>query len=241
VTVAVVGDGPAVDAVRAALGDVDATVESTDVSGVADAALGVVVGVAGAGGFRAANDHALAGDTPLVTVEVGGLGGHPQLACTPASPSSHPTAPASTVSPGGSRRPTSSRPSRRPPTGRRSASGGAHAGRLAADALRGNARPGTVLELPYVERFVAPVPHCDCGDATDDALRRGGEDRSLDEALAAAEPLVDDRVGLLTAVGERESFPAPYYLAAVSDTSGFSDAGPRPSPLVSTSTGTPPT
>jgi ribosomal protein S12 methylthiotransferase accessory factor len=224
VTVAVVGDGPAVDAVRAALGDVDATVESTDVSGVADAALGVVVGVAGAGGFRAANDHALAGDTPLVTVEVGGLGGHPlagvhagvavlapdgpcfdclarRVAATDQQPAESPTADRSAVR-----------------------LAGAHAGRLAADALRGNARPGTVLELPYVERFVAPVPHCDCGDATDDALRRGGEDRSLDEALAAAEPLVDDRVGLLTAVGERESFPAPYYLAAVSDTSGFSDA-----------------
>ncbi len=223
--VAVVGDGPAVAAVEAALGDVDAVIESTGVDGVADADLGVVVGVAGAGGFRAANEAARDGDTPLVTVEVGGLGGASlpdveagvavlapdgpcfdclagRVASTGQEPTESPSADRSTVR-----------------------LAGAHAGRLAVAALRGDAEPGTVVELPHAERSVAPLPDCDCGSRQDRDLQRDDAGaRSLDAALRAAEPLVDDRVGLVTAVGERESFPAPYYLASVSDTSGFSDA-----------------
>jgi ribosomal protein S12 methylthiotransferase accessory factor len=101
---------------------------------------------------------------------------------------------------------------------------GAHAGRLAADALRGSPATGTVLELPHRERSVAPLPNCECGSERDRDLRRGDDGRSLDAALAAAESFVDDRVGVVTTVGERESFPAPYYLAQVADTTGFSDA-----------------
>lgn len=225
-TVAIVGDGPAVAAVEAALGDVDAAVESTDVEGVADAELGVVVGVAGAGGFRAANRAAREGETPLVTVEVGGLGGRP-LADTDAG--------VAVLAPDG---PcfdclvgrvdsTGQEPAESASADRSTVRlAGAHAGRLAVDALRGEAVPGTVVELPHVERSVAPLPNCDCGERPDGDLRRDDEadSRSLEAALQAGEALVDDRVGLVTAVGERESFPAPYYLASVSDTSGFSDA-----------------
>lgn len=224
-TVAVVGDGPAVDAVRAALGDVDVTVESTAVAGVADAEFAVVVGVAGTGGFRAANDHARDGDTPLVAVEVGGLGGRaldgvdagvsylapagPCFECLAARVAATGQEPAES--------PSADRPAVR--------LAGAQAGRLAADALRGNAAPGTVLELPHAERRLAAVPHCECTDGPADRdLRRDADGRPLADAVAAAEPLVDDRVGVLTAVGERESFPAPYYLAMGGDTSPFSDA-----------------
>ncbi|MFB6268857.1 MAG: YcaO-like family protein, partial [Halobacterium sp.] len=224
-TVAVVGDGPAVDAVRAALGDLDVNVESTAVGGVADAEFAVVVGVAGSGGFRAANGHARDGDTPLVTVEVGGLGGRALDGVD---------AGVSLLAPGGPCfeclaarvAATGQEPAESPSADRAAVRlAGAHAGRLAADALRGDAAPGTVLELPHAEPRVAPVPHCECATETPDAdLARGSDDRSLDDAVAAAEPLVDERLGLLTAVGERESFPAPYYLAMVSDTSPFSDA-----------------
>ena len=224
-TVAVVGDGAAVDGVRAALGDIDVAVESADVTGVADAEFAVVVGVAGTGGFRTANEHARDGNTPLVTVEVGGLGGR-------ALDDVH--AGVSLLAPGGpcfeclaSRvAATGQEPAESPSADRAAVRlAGAHAGRLAMGALQGNAAPGTVLELPYAERQFAPAPHCECAsDRPAAALGRGDEDRSLDDALAAGEPLVDDRVGLLTAVGERESFPAPYYLTMVSDTSPFSDA-----------------
>jgi ribosomal protein S12 methylthiotransferase accessory factor len=224
VTVAVVGDGPAVEAVEAALGDVDAAVESTDVSGVAAADLGVVVGVAGAGGFAAANEHARDRDTPLVTVEVGGLGGRPLADVDAGVAVLAPDGPCFECL-AGRVTATGQRPAESPAADRATVRlAGAHAGRLAADALRGDAATGTVLELPHRERSVAPLPHCDCGSAPNRDLRRGGESRALDDALAAAERLVDDRVGLVTTVGERESFPAPYYLAQVCDTSGFSDA-----------------
>ncbi|MFC3476921.1 YcaO-like family protein [Halobacterium litoreum] len=223
-TVAVVGDGPAVEAVRAALGDADAAVESTDVAGVAGADLAVVVGVAGAGGFRAANDHAREGGTPLIAVEVGGLGGQPLAGVDAGVSVLAPEGPcfeclAHRVAATDQERAAS-------PSAERSAVrlAGAHAGRFATDALAGDVVPGTVVELPHAERSLAPVPNCDCGDRPDRDVRRDAEPRSLDAALAAAEPLVDDRIGLLTAVGERESFPAPYYLAMTSDTSGFSDA-----------------
>jgi len=224
VTVAVVGDGPAVEAVRDALGDVDAAVESTGVAGVADAEFAVVVGVAGSGGFGTANEHARDGGTPLLTVEVGGLGGRPLADVDAGVSLLAPEGPcfeclAARVTAMG-HEPAES------PSADRSAVrlAGAHAGRLAVDALRGDAAPGTVLELPHAERTLAPVPHCSCADDSDDDLPLGDDDRSLDDALAAAEPLVDDRVGVLSAVGERESFPAPYYLAVGTDTTGFSDA-----------------
>ncbi|NIC00477.1 YcaO-like family protein [Halobacterium sp. R2-5] len=224
-TVAVVGDGPAVEAVRAALADVDAAVEATGVAGVADAEFAVVVGVAGSGGFGTANEHARDGGTPLLAVEVGGLGGRPLAdvdagvsLLAPEGPCFECLAARVTA--------TGHEPAESPSADRSAVRlAGAHAGRLAVDALRGNAAPGTVLELPHAERTLAPVPNCSCADdgpASD--LRLGDQGRSLDEALAAAEPLVDDRVGVLTAVGERESFPAPYYLAVGTDTSPFSDA-----------------
>lgn len=223
-TVAVVGDGPAVDAVEAALAGVDQAVESTGVEGVADADLGVVVGVAGAGGFRAANEAAREGATPLVTVEVGGLGGRPLADVDAGVAVLAPDGPCFDCL-AGRVESTGQEPADSPAADRSTVRlAGAHAGRLAVDALRGEAAPGTVVELPHAERSVAPLPNCDCGDRPDRDLRRGESGRPLDAALRAGEALVDDRVGLVTAVGERESFPAPYYLASVSDTSGFSDA-----------------
>jgi ribosomal protein S12 methylthiotransferase accessory factor len=231
VTVALVGDGPALDAVRAALTDVEATVEETDVAGVADADLAVVSGVAGAGGFRSANDQALAGGTPLVTVEVGGLGGQALAGVDVGVAALAPDGPcfdclAARVAA------TDSEQAAAPQADRAAVRlGGAHAGRLAATALTGTHSAGVVLELGSDDRSLVPVqralsavPDCTCDDDRDWTLRRGDDERSLDAALDAAEPLVDDRLGLLAAVGERESFPAPYYLAAVSDTTGFSDA-----------------
>ncbi|MGB9965339.1 YcaO-like family protein [Halobacterium hubeiense] len=224
-TVAVVGDGPAVEAARDALADVDAAVESTSVGGVADAAFAVVVGVAGSGGFTTANENAREGGTPLLTVEVGGLGGRPLAdvdagvsLLAPEGPCFECLAARVTA--------TGHEPAESPSADRSAVRlAGAHAGRLAADALRGNAEPGTVVELPHAERSLAPVPSCSCAaGGPSDGLELGDEDRSLDDALAAAEPLVDDRVGVLSAVGERESFPAPYYLAVGTDTTGFSDA-----------------
>ena len=71
------------------------------------------------------------------------------------------------------------------------------------------------------------MPGCGCDTDRDWQLRRGGDDADTD-ALTRAERGLDERVGIVTEVGEAESFPAPYYLSTLSDTSGFSDvAAPR--------------
>jgi ribosomal protein S12 methylthiotransferase accessory factor len=86
--------------------------------------------------------------------------------------------------------------------------------------LAGESLGGTVVELPGGERRVYPVP---------DGSRNRSLDRSwravdLETALDRAERALDDRVGPLTNVGERESFPVPYYVASTADTTAYSDA-----------------
>jgi ribosomal protein S12 methylthiotransferase accessory factor len=91
--------------------------------------------------------------------------------------------------------------------------------------LSGETVAGTVVEVPHAERAFLPVSGCDsCGTSHDWTLDRDYRDVPLDDAVARAERAVDDRVGIVTGVGERESFPAPYYLSVLCDTSAFSDA-----------------
>ncbi len=109
------------------------------------------------------------------------------------------------------------------PTGDRSAVrlAGAIAGRRMIALLAGADVGGTVVEVPGDEREFLPVP--DPSDR-DRSLRHDYRDVALDDALERAERAVDQRVGLLEQVGERESFPVPYYLAGTADTTAFSDA-----------------
>jgi ribosomal protein S12 methylthiotransferase accessory factor len=116
---------------------------------------------------------------------------------------------------------------------------GALAGREAATLLTGGESQvlGGVIEVPHAERRVLPVPGCDvCGDDSKPSARdsdsgargppfdREFADVELDDALAQAEQAVDQRVGVVSSVGEAESFPAPYYLATLADTTVFGDA-----------------
>jgi ribosomal protein S12 methylthiotransferase accessory factor len=71
------------------------------------------------------------------------------------------------------------------------------------------------------ERRLLPVPTPEDRDRT---VRRDHRDADVDDALARAERALDERIGPIEQVGERESFPVPYYLAGVADTRGFSDA-----------------
>jgi ribosomal protein S12 methylthiotransferase accessory factor len=215
--VAVVGDGPAADALRDALADSPLAVERRDgVSNSADAV--AVVATAGAGAFDAVD-----AETPLVTVELGGVGG--QAVGVDAA--------VGTFAPGGVRyadlraRVASNAdddgPPSAPPDPTARLAGAVAARRLLA-LVDGDGVAGTVVELTGSDvgavRTVRPVP-----DATtrDRNLRRDWRDASLDDALSRAERALDDRVGLVREVGERESFPVPYYLAATADTRAFSD------------------
>jgi ribosomal protein S12 methylthiotransferase accessory factor len=212
--VELVGSGPAAAAVRAALEDVDATV--SEVSSLTGADLGVVVAPAGSDQFARADDAC----DRLVACEIGGVGGHPvdglDAAVSVFTPDSARFADlrrrvASTTD-----------ASTNGPSGDRSAVrfAGATAGRRAVRVLAGEPLGGTVVELPGGERQFYPAPD----GSRDRSLDRSWRAVDLETALDRAERALDDRVGLLTSVGERESFPVPYYLATTADTTAYSDA-----------------
>ena len=235
--IGLIGDGPAAEAVEAALGDVDVNVMPVDPELVDGFDMAVVVGTTGAAAFDAANDVL----SRWVAVEVGGIGGVPRsdidAAVTVFDDACYDCLRARVAS-GGEERAEA-------PTGRRSAvrHAGSVAGRRTIRLLAGDPVSDTVREVPGPERSLLPVPGCGCGPDPDDTVPRGeagdtaastddsttdsdhgGADRSLSASLDRAERAVDQRIGLLAEVGERESFPIPYYVARLADTTPFSDA-----------------
>lgn len=228
-TVALVGSGPARDAVAAALADVSEPVADVDPGGIAGADLTVVVGTAGDAAFRRANETARESDCPWLAVELGGLGGFPvvEAAVTGFGPTAGcyeclraRVAANAETDHGGTVDPS-------PETARFA---GAVAGREAVRFLAGHDSivAGGIVEVPHTRRQFLPVPDCSCAAARDRSLAVESVDRTLEESLARAEQAVDERVGVVAEVGEFESFPAPYYLATLADTSGFSDATAGP-------------
>jgi len=222
-TVAVVGDGPPRAAVDAALADVDATVVTPGIDGLADADLGVVVGVAGSDGFQEANRVAAAAGVPWLAVEVGGLGGHPVAAASVTALGGAGPCYACLDTRVAANDPAStpSEPSR--PDARFA---GAIAGRLATTHLDGADVTGTVIEIPHTRRELLPVPTCPvCGPPSPDrTLSLSHRSVPVTDTAEQAERAVDDHLGIVSVVGERESYPAPYYLARLADTDAFSDA-----------------
>ncbi|HKL29843.1 MAG TPA: YcaO-like family protein [Natrialbaceae archaeon] len=224
--VRIVGTGPAVEAVEAALSDVDATAESGGPADVEGADAGIVVGKVGDEVFDAANDAALGSETPWIAVELGGVGGFripdveaavsgfgPETGCFDCL-RQRVAANATDVL---------DEPSPLEDSTARYA--GAIAGRAVARLVRGGADPlGRVTEVPYAERRFLPVPGCSCGENPDRRLSREYESVDLETAVDRAERTLDDRVGIVQSIGEAESFPAPYYLATAGETAGFSDA-----------------
>ena len=209
-TVSLAGGGPAAEAVRAALADTDAELVETDPGNVADPdpALAVVVGVAGADGFDAANQVARFSEIPWIAIEVGGLGGqaHDDIgaAVTGFSP--------------GDACYTCLRRRVEPAEGSPSAEradvrlAGAHAGRRAVRALSGELEKG-ILEVPTGrERRLLADPDCECAP-DEQTFELDYRARDLDAAATAMEGGVDPRVGIVAAAGEQHTFPAPYYLA----------------------------
>ncbi|MEM4780428.1 MAG: YcaO-like family protein [Halalkalicoccus sp.] len=222
VSVGLVGSGPAVDSVAAALGDVDASVERGSLESVSQHDVAVVVDETGDDAFFDAADSR---SGPWVAVELGGVGSYPlrdvdasiagfapETGCyrclrTRIEAGEFETE-ASDVAPETSR------------------FAGALAGHRLVATLRGEeaALFGHVIELPYTERRVLGVPTCErCGEPPS-APTEGGESREVAEAIAHAEAGVDERVGIVRSVGEVDSFPVPYYLATGGETAGFSDA-----------------
>jgi len=222
-TVEVVGSGPAVESLVAALGDSPATVRRADDPLVTPADLAVVVDQVTSERFETASDRARELATPWVAVELGGIGGVPVADASIAG-----------FGPGtGCYRCLTERvranvdqrqsPAEAPTSGTQRFAG-AVAGRRIEQALAGTgALVGTVVELPHIERQFLPVPGCSCSGSRTWTLRHGEDPEYEREALDRAEGGLDERVGIVSEVGEAESFPAPYYLATVADTDRFSD------------------
>jgi ribosomal protein S12 methylthiotransferase accessory factor len=224
------GEGPAAEAVAAALADTDATVDRTAPDELAGADLGVVVAPVGADAFESATGTAREAGTPWLAVELGGVGGQ-ELPGVDAAVGGFGagtacfdclrTRVAAGLEGNGGR---ATGGTDIDPTTARFA--GALAGRAAADLVAGReaATLGSVVEMPHAERRILPVPDCACErDAPDPALDRSVVDRSLDESVDRLERAVDRRLGPVAEISEAESFPAPYYLSELAATAGFSD------------------
>jgi ribosomal protein S12 methylthiotransferase accessory factor len=222
--VGIVGSGPAVEGVRGALDSSER--ERIDATAIPDVDLAVVVDTAGAAVFERANELARESATPWLAVELGGVGGRavcaaaiagfaPETACYDclcarvaanadgADEDSESSADSASARLAGAR-------------------AGYETSRLAAGER--SVAMGGVIELPHAERRLLSVPNCDCAGERDRRLRGEYETPDLDDALARAEVALDKRIGIINEVGEIASFPAPYYLAGVGDTSKFSDA-----------------
>jgi ribosomal protein S12 methylthiotransferase accessory factor len=220
------GAGTALEAVDAALGDTDATRTAIDIDAVGRTDIAVVAAEVDSPVFGRATERARETGTPLVSVELGGIGGRPVEGVDAAVSGYAPGTACHECLRGRieASAPGTDEGSYGPSTARFA---GAVAGRELADLVAGreSAVLGGVIELPYTTRRLLPVPYCGCTERPRDGdeLRRSDESRSLEESISLAEVAFDDRVGPIESVGELESFPVPYYLATLSD-APFSDA-----------------
>ncbi|SEQ04895.1 YcaO-like family protein [Natrinema salaciae] len=223
----VAADDPIREAVVAALDDVDVDVRDGAPAALGDARFAIVGGVAGSATFERANEAARDGATPWIAVEIGGVGGHP-LPNVDAAISGF--APATGCFDCLRARVASNLEERaESPQADRSAArlAGAIAGRECVRVLSGDEPSivGGVREVPHARRRFLPVPGCACADGDRDrTLDRDAETLDLDAAVERAEGAIDERVGPIASIGEIESFPAPYYLSTVADTTAYSDA-----------------
>ena len=225
--VGIVGSGPVVEGIGTALDDTETNRIDPDAVPAAD--LAIVADTTGAPVFERVTELARESATPWLAVELGGIGGRavceaaiagfgPETACYDCL-RTRVAANGGDIDEGSE----SNEASTDPATARLA---GARAGYEASRLLAGerSVSMGGVVEIPHAERRLLPAPDCDCADERDRELRRGDEDRGLDDALGRAEIALDERVGVVREVGEIASFPAPYYLARVGDTAEFSDA-----------------
>lgn len=229
-TATIIGSGPAVLPIETALTDTTHEIRSVgsldELTGAVDLDLAIVVDRVGSDVFSTANANLRESGTPWIAVELGGIGGYSvpsvEASVSGFSPDTvcfdclrkRIAANLDIDTEGDSETDTAT-----------DRFAGALAGRESVRVLSGSESPvlGGSVEIPHAIRRVLPVPNCECAGERDWTVRRTHDTRTLDDALGRAEQALDERVGLLREVGEIESFPVPYYLSNLSDTSGFSD------------------
>lgn len=226
--VTLVGDGPAIDAATETLHDASVSTRTTGVDAIGAAEFAVVAGLAGSETFERANAAAMEGGTPWLTIEIGGIGGRAFPAVDAAISGFAPATGCYDCLRTRVDANRESQPGEGTPSAGRSAVrlAGSLAGHELVQLLSGEESPvlGGVIEIPHHRRQFLPVPGCTCSSAHSTELDLAYEPSPVEAALERAEMALDDRVGIVESVGEIESFPAPYYLANVRATTGFSDA-----------------
>lgn len=174
--------------------------------------------------FSTVNQQA---DSPWIAVEIGGVGGTPLEGVSGAVSVLNPDGPCFTCLT--QRITASGAPSGDTPGETSSAVAhfaGAVAGRLLQkDGITGLAEQvGLVHLLDGGDARLLPVPACTCDPGSDRFDQPSlGEEAPPGDALERAERAVDPRIGLISQVGEQSSYPVPYYVAEVADTSVMSD------------------
>jgi len=224
--VELVGTGPAAEAIEGAVKDTDAVTRPVAVDETTDEGTVCVVDRVGSATFGRINEDR---NTPWIAVELGGLGGVPIQAVSAGVSVFGGEAGCFRCLQSRVRANLDTEPAEQLGVSRSHARlAGAHAGRLLVDLVDGNEVSGRVIELPYAEHELLPVPTCSCSPAPDHDLELRAESIELAAAVDRAERTIDGRIGLINTIGEANSFPAPYYLASLANTTGFSDARAGP-------------
>lgn len=221
--VSVLGSGPPIEAVTAALDDVSVRLDRSEDS-LETATLAIATAPTEGDGLTRINRRAVDAGTPWIAIEIGGIG---------ASPTDSPGT-VSLLSPTGpcyaclrQRIEATTTPPEAAATASRTDSrfAGALAGRMAIRWLSGEESAGTVISVPHSRRRLLALPHCPiCGDERSFTLDRSFRETDLEDVAERIEQAVDEQLGPVHRVGERESYPAPYYLAQLTPTKTFSDA-----------------
>ncbi len=215
-----VGAGPAMTAIRAALEDVAVSPVPGAVETLETAPIGVVSAPAGDAVFEQAIEHA----DRWIAIEIGGLGGV-------ALPDVHAAVTGFGPETGCYRclsrrvQATTDQPADSP--------SGSQAGTWLAGAVAGyelirllsgdDQITGHSIEIPYQRRELLPTPHCQCGSPPAATLDHDRSSTDIETTIEQAERAIDNRVGIVTDIAENESFPAPYYLATLATTKHISD------------------
>ena len=190
-TVGIAGEGPAVESVVAAVEDTSADAVRPEAGDLAQADVAVDVRPVGK---SAGADRATGAETPLVVVELGGVGGRP-VGGVDAAVSGH--APGTACYDCLRRRveAVGSETGGTDPGATTARFAGAVAGRELATLVAGGESPllGGVIEVPHASRRVLPAPYCGCAAGEDRTLRTDDGGRSLEATLASAEAAFDER------------------------------------------------
>lgn len=224
VSIHLVGSGPAIEAVAAALDDAGIDTRRGPLETLSTHRLAVVVDRVGADTFFEVDESH---DGPWAAVELGGVGGYAiegiDASITGFVPETGCYHCLRTRIESGEFELAEGDLDPDPALARLA---GAITGHRVVAALRGEEGRlfGRVIELPYTERRFLGIPTCEqCGDRPSTPTEEN-EGRSVEEAIAHAEVGVDERIGIVRSIGEIASFPTPYYLATTGETDGFSDA-----------------